>query len=146
MSIEVLTAAATPSDDDESSLLLELLRQQPETGGKSGEDLADETNWIEALSAEQVTEVREKLETATRMESRTPRYVENLRQQAVDICPTLMILPRSPALLKKSVRPQAPSLSENRREGIIRTRPGLQRAPVWLTENSTRLIISDDDL
>lgn len=80
----MLAAVATPSDDDESSLLLKLLRQQPETGGKSGEDLADETNGIEAFSAEQVTKVREKLQAATRMESRTPRYVENLRQQAVD--------------------------------------------------------------
>lgn len=91
MSMEALAAAVTPDDDDETSPLLESLRQQPETGGESGEDLAEEIEndpeGIEALNAAEVDEVREKLETAARMESRTPRYAENLRQEAVDLVP-----------------------------------------------------------
>lgn len=93
LSLESLARQFTDEDGEVDANALLDLSQHPETGGEDSETLAeeqdtdDEPEGIEALSSEQVEDVRDKLQHASMMEDRTPRYSEELRQQAVDMVP-----------------------------------------------------------
>lgn len=82
-------------DDDEGSISLEALTQTPETGGSpdDSEDVeanedgsnGDGENPLESLSAAEREDVKNKLEKADMMESRTPDYADSLRAEAAEI-------------------------------------------------------------
>lgn len=78
-------------DEEEGDLDFEALAQTPQTGGDpDGGDDGDGGSGgadgaIEALSAEEREEVADKLDTAERMDGRTPEFAESLREEAAEI-------------------------------------------------------------
>ncbi|AGB39777.1 hypothetical protein [Natronococcus occultus] len=68
----------------EDSVTLDVLSQQPETGGAPDED--DEPNGdVDALSTDQREAVRDKLDSIDRLSNRTPEYCDKLKREVRDM-------------------------------------------------------------
>lgn len=82
-------------DEDDGDIELESLAQHPETGGADEDEVDDadadadggddDDDPLDSLSADDRRNVKDKLETADMMESRTPDYADSLRSEAADI-------------------------------------------------------------
>jgi len=84
MSIEAMAAEFRDDDDD---LGIDAFTQDPETGGSPSDpdDPDAGPGSIEALAADQRSDVKDKLRRADLLEDRTPDHAESLRREAADI-------------------------------------------------------------
>lgn len=90
--MSVPTMVSQFEDEEDDTIDLEALAQHPETGGggedpeePEGDDPEGDDEGLEDLDAETRSEIKEKLESADRMENRTPEFAEEQRAEAASM-------------------------------------------------------------